>query len=229
MPKPARNFPDKFQVAFSLAGEERDLVRALAEAVEQELGSSNVFFDEWFEHYIAGRDADKKLQKIYGEDCVLAVVCISEPYGGKSWTQTEHEAIRARYMKAQASQDKRERLGILEIRVGDGDVEGMLFNTIAPDIRKRSVSEAAQLIIDRLRLILPTVAQAAPVAPDWPEQPPALSWPMADHSEARAAFEHLLTRTATFRFLPVCGASGVGKTHITNQMLANALRMPYGA
>ena len=39
MPKPARNFPDKFQVAFSLAGEERDLVRAVAEAVEKELGS----------------------------------------------------------------------------------------------------------------------------------------------------------------------------------------------
>ena len=55
-----RNVPSKFLVAFSFAGEQRDLVRAVAEVVEQEIGSSNVFFDEWFEHYIAGADADRK-------------------------------------------------------------------------------------------------------------------------------------------------------------------------
>ena len=46
--QPARSLPEKFLVAFSLAGKQRDLVRAIAEAVEQELGSGTVFFDEWF-------------------------------------------------------------------------------------------------------------------------------------------------------------------------------------
>ena len=41
----ARPLPDKFLVAFSFAGEQRDLVRAIAEAVEQELGGGTVFFD----------------------------------------------------------------------------------------------------------------------------------------------------------------------------------------
>ena len=36
----------------------------------------------------------------------------------------------------------------------------------------------------------------------------------------------LLTRDAPWRFLPVAGQSEVGKTHITQQMLANALRLP---
>ncbi len=49
-----RNLPEKFLVAFSFAGEQRELVRAIAEAVEQRLGRGIVFYDEWFEYYIAG-------------------------------------------------------------------------------------------------------------------------------------------------------------------------------
>src|SRR4051794_25939237 len=129
---PTRDVPKKFLVAFSLAGEQRDLVRKIVEAVEQELGSPNVFFDEWFEHYLAGGDADLKLQEIYGERCALAVVCVSERYGGKPWTRAEYAAIRARYMKSQESRYESDQLGILPIRVGDGDVKGILFNTIVP-------------------------------------------------------------------------------------------------
>jgi hypothetical protein len=218
---PSRKLPEKFLVAFSFAGEQRGLVRAVAEAVEEELGSPNVFFDEWFEHYLAGADADLKLQEIYSERCALAVVCVSERYGGKPWTTAEHAAIRARYMKVQESQAERDRLGILPIRVGDGEVKGILFNTIVPDIRPKTPHAAATLIIDRLRLILPELG--APPVPDWPEQAPPLRWPIVDHSAARAAFAHLLIRTAPFRFLPVRGPSEVGKTRITKQMLGNAL------
>ena len=118
---PARELPEQFLVAFSFAGEQRDLVRAIAEAVEEELSSPNVFYDEWFEHYLAGQDADLKLQRIYGERCALVVVCVSKCYGEKPWTLAEHEAIRERMIKARAS-GEHEKLAILPIRVGDGDV-----------------------------------------------------------------------------------------------------------
>src|SRR4051794_3032386 len=139
----ARKVPDKFLVAFSLAGEQRDLVRAIAEAVEKTLGSSKVFLDEWYEYYIAGHDAELKLQEIYGERCELAVVCVSEQYGDKPWTQAEHEAIRARVIKARGSQKERDRDAVLPIRVGDGDVSGILFNTIVPDVRGRTPERTA--------------------------------------------------------------------------------------
>jgi hypothetical protein len=42
----------------------------------------------------------------------------------------------------------------------------------------------------------------------------------------REAFAVLLTRQAPWRFLPLCGPSETGKSHITRQMLANGLRMP---
>lgn len=219
----ARTIPEKFLVAFSFAGEQRDLVRTIAESVEAKLGFSNVFFDEWFEYYIAGADADVKLQEIYAEKCTLAVLCVSGRYGDKPYTGAEHAAIRARFMKAVSSQDKREQLSILPIRVGDGDMPGIPMTTIVPDIRGMTLAERTHLIIERLNLILPGFAEGAAKTPQWPEEPPPLSWPMADLSQARVAFEHLLTRTASFRFLAICGPSEVGKTHITKRMLGNAL------
>jgi TIR domain len=224
-----RELPEKFLVAFSFAGEQRDMVRAIAEAVEKKIGSNNVFFDEWFEHYIAGHDADLKLQEIYGEQCELVVVCISERYGGKLWTQAEHEAIRARVMKSRGSADRREQLAILPIRVGDGDVKGIPFNAIGPDVRNRPPDKTADLIVERLRLIVPGLSIGtgfSPVELSWPETPTPLFWPMADHSGVREAFAQLLDREAPWRFLLICGHTEMGKSHITRQMLANALRIP---
>src|SRR5262249_24477921 len=79
-----REVPERFQVGLSFSGAEREFVRAIAEAVERRLGSSSVFFDEWYEFYIAGHDADVKLQRIYATGCELAVVCVSKTYGSKA-------------------------------------------------------------------------------------------------------------------------------------------------
>ena len=109
---------------------------------------------------------------------------------------------------------------------GDGEVEGILFNAIAPDIRTRSVAQTAALIIGRLRLMSPILDKDVLSAPDWPEQPPPLRWPMADHSEARIAFERPVNSHGPWRVLLVRGPSDAGKSHITRQMLGNALRVP---
>jgi hypothetical protein len=111
-------------VALSFSGVEREFVRAIAEAIERRLGSGSVFFDEWFEFYIGGHDADVKLEHIYGTGCELAVVCVSATYGSKAWTRAEYEAIRSRLMQARAEQDPRQRDRIFPIRVGDGTLTG---------------------------------------------------------------------------------------------------------
>jgi hypothetical protein len=132
----ARTIPEKFLVAFSFAGEQRDLVRSIAEAVEKRLGRGTVFFDEWFEFYLAGSASDTKLQETYGAQSELVIFCVSERYGGKPWTLAEHDAIRARNMKLRISKDKRDADRILPLRVGDGDIAGILFNTICPAVRQ---------------------------------------------------------------------------------------------
>ena len=225
----AREFPERFLVAFSFAGEQRDLVRSIAEAVERKLGRGTVFLDEWFLHYIAGNDADLKLQKLYGEQCELAVVCVSKRYGDKPWTIAEHAAIRARQMKLQASKIKGDEHRMLPIRVGEGEIDGILFNAILIDGCGKSSDETAELIVDRLFLIIPNLQlEPAPLPADtsWLETPPLLDWPMADHCGVREAFGCLLTRNAHRRYLPIRGPSETGKSHITQQMLANALRIP---
>lgn len=167
-----RQVPERFLVAFSLAGEQRNLIRPVAEAVEQALGPSTVFFDEWFEHYIAGHDGDARLQRIYADRSALVIVCVSGQYGGKPWTQAEHEAIRARLHKARATSDEKDDLAVLPLRVGDGEVQGVHLNTIAPDLRLKTPAAAAQLIIDRLGLLgvetpplNPSPAQHEPAKP----------------------------------------------------------------
>ncbi|MCW5557695.1 MAG: hypothetical protein KIT22_07675 [Verrucomicrobiae bacterium] len=70
------------------------------------------------------------------------------------------------------------------------------------------------------------VTPAPAAAADWPDTPPPLSWPMADHDDVRRALEQLLTRAAPWRLLPLRGPSEAGKTHITRQILGNALRVP---
>jgi len=153
-----RQLPERFLVSFSFAGEQRGLVRAIAEATELSLGEGAVFFDEWYEHWLAGADADLKLQDIYGARSLLAVVCVAERYSGKPWTMAEHEAIRARLMQARASTDPHARDAILPIRVGDGEVPGVLFNSIVPDVRGRTAQQSAAMIVARLRLLQPGVA-----------------------------------------------------------------------
>lgn len=215
-------------MAFSLAGEQRELVRAIAEEVEKILGCGTVFLDEWYEAHLAGADADLKLQRIYGSGCDLAVYCISKEYDSKPWTKTEHAAIRARLTKSRASADEREQYSLLPIRVADGEVEGILFTHIVPDARIRSASESAELVVARLRLVLPdlkTAGDSVPARPEWPATPPPLSWPMADHRRARETFGQLLTASAPWRFLPLRGDSETGKSRITRQMLANVLML----
>ncbi len=151
---PASEIPEKFLVAFSFAGEQRDLVQSIATAVRERLGEETVFFDEWYQYYIAGDGADLKLQEIYCKRSILVVLCVSSQYGSKPWTLAEHEAIRALKMQLFGGSET-DRLRILPLRVGDGDVRGIFINTICPDIRKKPVGETAQLIVNRLRLLQP--------------------------------------------------------------------------
>jgi hypothetical protein len=155
---PTRPVPNRFLVAFSFAGEQRDLVRSIAEAVEQMTGWGTVFYDDWFEYYIAGDDADLRLEEIYTKRSQLVVSCISAPYGEKPWTRAEHKAIRALQMELYGSEDESNTNRILPIRVGDGEVKGIHYNTICPDARQKPVMQTAELIVNRLRLIAPDAA-----------------------------------------------------------------------
>lgn len=158
---PLRAVPDRFLVAFSFSGAERGLIEPLATALEQRLGEGTVFYDDWYQHYIAGLDGDLRLQKVYAELSELVVIGVSGSYGSKAWPLAEYDAVRARAMKLRASTDDRDAYRILPLRVGEGEVEGMYGNNINLDIRKRPLAETVDLVLNRLRLACPATAAPA--------------------------------------------------------------------
>lgn len=107
----------RFEVAFSFAGENRELVQKVAQLLRDSLGEDKVFYDEWFEHELTGVDAQIVLQTIYGEQSRLVVPCISKRYNEKPWTQDEWRAIQALERELRdAEEGNAKRLRILPLR-----------------------------------------------------------------------------------------------------------------
>jgi hypothetical protein len=227
----------RFDVAFSFAGPHREKVLEVANRVAASIGKERVFFDEWYQHEILGDDMDVLLQRFYHEQSLFVVADLSEEYSGREWGQAEARAIRALRFEIDPARDEIQRLRLLNVRFGPGEVPGVYKTTGYFNGIDSTVDECADLILKRLALLRERLAlpvqpvdalprQASP-AFSWPETSPSLPiWPMADHTEARAAFERLLTRNAPWRSLPLRGSSETGKSHITRQMLANAIQMP---
>lgn len=203
-PMPPRDVPDKFRVAFSYAGEQIDLVRSIAEAVEVRLGRSTVFFDKWYEAYTAGEGSQDRLQDIYHTRSALAIICVSKDYNSKSWPLLEWDAIFARVNKARASTNENDRQGVLPLRVGEGDVKGIYLETwIVPDVRNKPLDETVALIIDRLH--------HATLPKPWPEEPTPHEHGLADLTEVWPKIQKLMTAHSDKRILTLKGPEGYGK------------------
>ncbi len=214
-----RPVPDRFLVGFSFAGAQRDLVRQTADALEDRLGLGTVFYDDWFEHHINGKNGDRRLQEIYHDRCELVVMCVSGSYNDRPWTTMEYDAIRARHAMSATSTD---RYRLFLMRVGDGDVDGLFGIDITSDARKKSTDEMCDLILGRLNLIDPNLTGdtlgLGEFTPGWPDQPPDVAWPLADHAAARLAFTQLVTAASPHRLLCISGPSATGKSTISHQM-----------
>lgn len=153
-------FQYRFEVAFSFAGPHRDKVRAIAQivraAIDADIAKYNqgrVFFDEWFEHELLGSDMDVLLQRIYHKQSRMVVADLSEEYADRKWPQSESRAIRSLRMELDTARDETERLRLLNIRFGEGDVPGVLDTDGWLD-GQRSAEVCAELILRRHALLV---------------------------------------------------------------------------
>ncbi len=86
----------RFDIALSFAGEQREFVRAVAETLATKFGRKRVFYDEWHEAELNGKNGDDVLQSFYGAQTELVVVFLSADYEVKSWPGgVEWDAIKA--------------------------------------------------------------------------------------------------------------------------------------
>ncbi len=125
----SRSFPEdgKFRVAFSFAGERREVVRSIAGEVERQLGRGTVFFDDWFPGVLSG-DRPNDLQRVYG-DCDVGVPCYSPEYKATDWTRAENRAIKARENLARHYQGESARRFLFPVYIGrpPADSESICF------------------------------------------------------------------------------------------------------
>lgn len=133
-----------FDIAISFAGEDRTVARRIAELLRCD--GISLFFDEYLQAELLGKDLRKHLTDVYKRRAKFCVMIISKHYEGKLWPTVEREAAVSRAVEDSAEY-------IIPLRLDDTDVPGLSSERVYIDLRERSVDEAGELIAKRVRLL----------------------------------------------------------------------------
>lgn len=131
----------RFDVGLSFAGEDRDVVEAVALRC-RELGL-RVFYDRFYEAELWGKNLFEHLTGLYRNSCRYCVLFVSEAYSRKEWGRLERRSAQSRSL---ASDNEY----ILPVRLDDTDLPGLLDTTAYLDLRRRSPKELADLIFQKI-------------------------------------------------------------------------------
>lgn len=134
----------RFDVAFSLAGEQREVIAPIA--VELERRGLSVFFYAWPRHVaeLAKPNLDLQLRRIYGDESRLLIPVLSRDYARKPWTGVVELTVVRELIVGRRDDE------IMTLRSDDAPVEGFSILHGYVDIRGRSTAELADLIEARV-------------------------------------------------------------------------------
>ena len=131
----------RYDVGLSFAGEQRDYVSKVA----SELNSRGirVFFDEFEQSDLWGKDLYDYLSEVYQHRCRFCVVFASKEYAAKAWPTRERQSVQAR-----AIEESHEY--ILPARFDDTPIPGLLDTVHYIDLRQESPEALSELIAKKL-------------------------------------------------------------------------------
>lgn len=136
---------NRFIVAFTFAGENRQFVEQVADEVSSRFGRQRVFYDAFYEAELARPNLDTYLQNIYHNQSDLLVVFLCENYSSKEWCSLEWRAIRD--LIKQKNDDR-----IIFVKMGNFEVGGVFSIDGYLDGTKNSPQKIAQRIIERANM-----------------------------------------------------------------------------
>ncbi|MCL1872558.1 MAG: tetratricopeptide repeat protein [Clostridiales bacterium] len=197
----------EFDIAVSFPGEHRAYVRAVVDALikEDKIEAANIFYDEFYQAFLAIPSSDTLLQDIYRNRSKLIVAFLCEDYQKKEWCGLEARAIRDLIKERQHN-------SIMLIRMDDGKVAGFFGIDGWIDARKHQPAEIANYINQRLtgKLIFPVSAKE-PTLPtnNLPDRNPHFTGREEILEEIHNNFQ--TGQTVSLR-QTVAGLGGVGKT-----------------
>lgn len=138
---PAVASMDRYDVALSFAGEQRDYVRAVAEALRG--AGVRVFFHEFETVALWGKDLVAHLQDIYQNRARFCVVFVSTNYVAKAWPSHERRSAQARALVAREEY-------LLPVRFDDTALPGLQPTIGYVDLRGTEATQLAEMIVTKL-------------------------------------------------------------------------------
>ena len=137
-------FSEQYDVGLSFAGEERDYVKQVAE--ELQANGVKVFYDEYNQSDLWGKDLYQHLNAIYKDKCKFCLVFISENYKKKLWTKHELKAAQTRAFNENTEY-------ILPVRFDDTELEGLNYTTGYLETKDFTPQQIAGMAIEKLEAL----------------------------------------------------------------------------
>lgn len=131
----------EYDIGLSFAGEQREYVRRVADTLTSR--GIRVFFDDYAQETMWGKDLYAHLSEIYEHLCRFCVIFVSKDYAAKVWPTRERQSAQARAMEQNQEY-------ILPARFDDTRVPGLLNTVHYVDLRQTSPSGFCDLIVKKL-------------------------------------------------------------------------------
>lgn len=131
----------RYQVALSFAGEDRPVASEVARMLASQ--GISVFYDEYEEATLWGRDLYTHLADVYSQQAQYCLVFISRHYAGKLWTRHELQQAQARAFKEYQEY-------LLPIRLDDTRLPGLPETIVYVDLRQRPLAMLVKLVLQKL-------------------------------------------------------------------------------
>ncbi len=130
-----------YDVVFSFAGEDRHHAEALASLLKSD--EYSVFYDEYEQATLWGKNIYEHLSSVYKDQARYCVMFLSRHYAQKLWSNHERQSAQAR-----AFEENKEY--ILPIRIDDTEIPGLLSTVGYLDLRSMSIEEIYKILVDKL-------------------------------------------------------------------------------
>lgn len=131
----------EYDIAISFAGEDRKYAQELSQLLTN--NSIKVFYDEFEQSKLWGKNLYDYLTQIYSNKSEYCVMFLSKHYAAKAWTTVERQSAQER-----AFRESKEY--ILPIKIDDTEIPGIPSTVGYIDLRKTSIEEIAKLVFKKL-------------------------------------------------------------------------------
>ncbi|EXJ16196.1 toll/interleukin-1 receptor domain-containing protein [Imhoffiella purpurea] len=132
----------QYDVCLSFAGEDREYVSAVAQRLQA--SDARIFYDEYEEVDLWGKDLYEHLDHIYKDSARFCVMFVSKHYAAKLWTNHERKSAQERAFKENSEY-------ILPARFDDTAIPGLRDTVGYIDLRRKVPEEFAQLVLDKIK------------------------------------------------------------------------------